>query len=102
MKKFKIVYSKEAVSDLQKLSDVIMYKYKAPLTAVRYLDGLQKEIKRLSHTADPLPYSSRPALRKYGQNTKRINYKQMAIIFAIYGSIVYIHRIIPANAIAGL
>ena len=32
----------------------------------------------------------------------RINYKKMAIIFAIYGPIVYIHRIIPANAISGL
>lgn len=102
MKKFKVVYSKDAVSDLQKLSDVIMYKYKAPLTAVRYLNGLQKEIKRLSVLADSLPYYTRPYLQKYGRNTKRINYKQIAIIFAIYGSIVYIHRIIPANAIAGL
>ncbi|HLN73079.1 MAG TPA: hypothetical protein VK205_07270 [Prolixibacteraceae bacterium] len=102
MKKFKIVYSREAVNDLQNLSDVIMYKYKAPLTAVRYLDGLQKEIKRLTLIADPLPYYTRPALRKYGQNTKRINYKQMAILFAIYGPIIYIHRIIPANAIGDL
>jgi hypothetical protein len=47
-----------------------MYKYKAPLTAVRYLDGLQKEIKRLSGLADALPYNTRPPLLKYGQNTK--------------------------------
>jgi len=33
-----------------------MYKYKAPLTAVRYLNGLQKVIKRLSVLADTLPY----------------------------------------------
>jgi hypothetical protein len=72
------------------------------LTAVRYLDGLQKEIKRLTHIAEPLPYASRPALRKYGKNTKRINYKNMAIIFAIYDPFVYIHRIIPANTIAKL
>ena len=88
MKKFKVVYSKDAMSDLQKLSDVIMYKYKAPLTAVRYLDGLQKEIKRLSVLADSLPYYTRPHLQKYGRNTKRINHKKIAIIFAIYGSIV--------------
>jgi aminopeptidase-like protein len=100
MKKLEVVYSKEAVSDLQKLSDVIMYKYKAPLTAVSYLNELQKEIKRLSVLADSLPYYTRPQLQKYGQNTKRINYKQMAIIFAVFGPIVYIHRIIPANTIA--
>ena len=101
MKKFEIVYSKDADNDLQKLSDVIMYKYKAPLNAVRYLSGLQKEIKRLSVIADVLPYYNPRQIRRYGQNTKRINYKEMAIIFAIYGSIVYIHCIIPANSIAG-
>jgi len=99
MKKFDIVYSKEAYNDLQKLSDTIMYKYKAPLTAIRYLNGLQKEVKRLSTIADP--YYTRSQIQKYGQNTKRINYKEMAIIFAIYGPIVYIHCLIPANAIAG-
>lgn len=102
MKKFEVVYSKDAVSDLQILSDVIMYKYKAPLTAVGCLNGLQKVIKRLSVLADALLYATRSFLQKYGQNTKRINYKQMAIIFGIYGPIVYIHRIIPANAIADL
>jgi hypothetical protein len=100
MKKFDVVYSKDADNDLQKLSDVIMYKYKAPLTSLRYLNGLQKKINRLTVIADALPYYTHPQIRKYGQNTKRINYKEMAIIFAIYGPIVYIHCIIPANAIA--
>ena len=99
MRKFLILYSKDADNDLQDLSEVIMYKYNAPLTAVRYLNGLQKEINRLSVLADSIPYYSRPRLLKYGQNTKRINFKEMAIIFAIYGHIVYIHRIIPANVI---
>lgn len=48
MSKFYIVYYKDADKDLQNLSDVIMYKYKAPLTAVRYLNGLQKEIKTIN------------------------------------------------------
>jgi len=60
------------------------------------------EIKRLSVIADALPYYTAPEIQKYGLNTKRINYKEMAIIFAIYGPIVYIHCIIPANAIARL
>ena len=97
MRKFGIVYSKDADNDLQNLSDVIMYKYKSPFTAVRYLNGLQKEIKRLSVLANALPYYTQPQLLKYGRNTRRINYKEMAVIFAIYGSIVYIHRIMPAN-----
>jgi len=99
MIKFHIVYSKDAETDLQNLSDVIMYKYKAPITAVRYLNGLQKEINRLTNLADSLPYNKLPQLLKYGRNTKRINYKEMVIIFGIYGSIAYIHRILPANTI---
>ena len=101
MRKFGIVYSRDAENDLHNLSDVIMYKYESPLTAVRYLNGLQKAIKRLSVSADALPYYTRPQLLKYGRNTKRINYKEVSIIFAIYGSIVYIHRIIPANTLEG-
>ncbi len=52
--------------------------------------------------ADSLPYYTPIQLQRFGQNTKRINYKEMAIIFAIYGPIVYIHCIIPANAIVEL
>jgi len=80
----------------------LMYRYKAPLTAVRYLNGLQKEIERLSVLADTLPYYSRPQLQKYGQNTKRINYKKMAIIFAIYGPIVmgFLNQNIIATIVA--
>jgi hypothetical protein len=101
MRRLGIAYSKDAYTDLQNLSDVIMNKYKSPLTAVRYLNGLQEEIKRLSVSADALPYNNRPQLLPYGRNTKRINYKEMAIIFGIFGSIVYIHRVIPAKNLAG-
>lgn len=44
MRKFVIQYSPDADYDLDNLSDVIIYKYKAPLTAVRYLAGLRVEI----------------------------------------------------------
>ena len=71
MKKFNILYSKDADSDLLKLSEVIMYKYNAPLTAVRYLNELQEKIKRLSVIADTLPYYSRPQLQKYGKEKKQ-------------------------------
>lgn len=102
MKKFQLVYSKQANIDLQKLSDVIMFKYEAPLTAVRYLNGLQKEIKRLEIIAGALPFYTRPSILHLGANTKRINYKEMAVIFAIYQSTVFIHRIIPSSSITDL
>jgi hypothetical protein len=99
MKKFVIFNSKDATDDLENLSNVIMYKYKAPLTAVRYLNGLQNEIKKLEILADSLPFYTRPQLRQYGFNTKRIIYKEITVIFSIYGTVVYIHRVIPSNTI---
>ena len=72
MKKFNVVYSNEADINLQELSNVIMNKYKAPLTAVRYLNGLQKKIKRLSVIADSLPYYTPSQFHRFGQKTKRI------------------------------
>ena len=102
MKRFSIVYSNRAYVDLENLSDVIMNKFKAPITSKRYIFGLRAEIKKLSFTAAALPYYTSPQILKYGQNTKRINYKEMAILFATYGNVVYIHRIIPANSIVEL
>jgi len=99
MKRFSVIYSNRAYVDLENLSDVIMYKYKAPITSKRSVFGLRAEIKRLSVIADTQAYYTSPQLLQYGSNTKRINYKEMAIIFAIYGLIVYIHRIIPANSL---
>lgn len=102
MKRFSIIYSNRAYVDLEKLSDVIQTNYNAPITSKRYIFGLRAEIKKLSIIAAALPYSTNPHLLKYGQNTKRLNYKEIAIIFAIYLPIVYIHRIIPANSVLDL
>ncbi len=99
MKKFEIFNSEEANDDLENISNVIMFKYKAPLTAVRYLNGLQNEIKKLEILADSLPFYTSPQFRQYGYNTKRIIYKEITVIFAIYGSVVYIHRVIPSSTV---
>jgi len=56
MKRFNVIYSNRANLDLENLADVIMSKYKAPITSKRYIFGLRDEIKRLSVIADTLPY----------------------------------------------
>lgn len=102
MREFIIQYSPEADYDLDNLSDVIMYKYKAPLTAVRYLVELRAEISQLSQNAEAMPFSNREFLAEFGTNTKRLNYKEMAVIFGIFNNTVYIHRIVPANSVTSL
>jgi len=94
MIKYHIELSDEALEDIENLENVIIYKFKAPLTAVKYLTELRDEIKLLSHTADALPFYSQPNLiEKCGLYTKRINYKEVAVIFAIFDTTVYIHCI---------
>jgi len=47
MKQFEIVFSKQANTDIQNLSNTILYQYHAPLTAFKYVQGLLDEIKKL-------------------------------------------------------
>ncbi|HRZ97900.1 MAG TPA: hypothetical protein P5084_10095 [Paludibacter sp.] len=102
MNRFYIEYSAQALIDIDTLFKVISYNYKAPETAFRYINGLIRIINSLRNSADIYAVYTRKSLEKYGHNLKRINYKRMAIIFAVYNDMVYIHRIIPANTIVDL
>lgn len=102
MDSFDIVYTLEAKSDIDNLTDVILFEYKAPLTAIRYIQGLVDEIKKLSNSADSYKIQEQIFLQQYRPNPRRINYKQMAIIYNLIDEVVYIRRVIPANNIKDL
>ncbi|MDO9152369.1 MAG: type II toxin-antitoxin system RelE/ParE family toxin [Paludibacter sp.] len=102
MKNYNLVFTVSADDDINNLFNVITFQYKAPLTAQRYVQGLINEIKTLKYSADSYPIQTRKSITQYGQNVRRINYKRIAVIYTVYQTTVYIHRIIPANAIAGL
>jgi hypothetical protein len=59
--------------DIEDLSEVISFQYKAPITSKKYVKGLLKEIKKLESMAESLPFQSRKSLTQYGQNVRRIN-----------------------------
>ncbi|HBG41748.1 MAG TPA: hypothetical protein DDZ96_01815 [Porphyromonadaceae bacterium] len=100
MNKFRIVYSRQADRDMDDLTDAILYKYKAPLTAFRYIQGLKDSIEQLHRNAEVFPFFNNEILIvRFGANIRRINYKKMAIIYTVHDKIVYIHRILPANLI---
>lgn len=88
MNSFDIVYSLEAVADIDTLTNVILFQYKAPLTAKSYIQGLADEIKSLSQSADSYKIESCKSLQQYGSNPRRINYKQMAIIYNLVNDVV--------------
>ena len=102
MIKYAVVISEQARYDLNNLSEIIIYQYKAPVTAEKYLQGIYAEIAKLSHSAESYPVQTRKSLQQYGPYPRLINYKRMAIIYNAIGSTVIIRRIIPANTISGL
>jgi hypothetical protein len=99
---FNIEYTEEASNDIDNLFDVITYKYKAPLTAFKHVQGIASTIKKLEHSASIYKIQTRASLQQYTYNPRRVNYKAMAIIYNIINETVYIRRVIPSNTISGL
>lgn len=88
-----------ALSDLFELDYTIRREYQAPLTAARYITGLEKQIKGLSRVAD-LRVVQEKLSKEYGKEIRRENYKEMAILFSIEDDEkVYVHRIIPQKLV---
>jgi hypothetical protein len=56
MARFDIVFSEQANTDIQNLTDAIMYEFQAPHTAFKYVQSLLNEIKKLKTIADFLPF----------------------------------------------
>ena len=102
MSDYRVVFSKEAERDIDNLTDIIKYKYKAPITAFNYVQGLLNEIFTLSKFPEVYAEKSYLAFSHYADKIRRINYKRMAIIYTVQDKTVFIHRIIPASMISGL
>ena len=93
-----VKFTEKALEDLYELDYTIRYNFQAPLTAERYLTGLKQEIQELTRSAD-LSIVQRKLSQKYGIEIRRVNYKEMAILYTVEGDIVYIHRVIPQSMI---
>ena len=98
MKQCEISLTSKALSDVDKLRFAIVFKYRAPLTAKRYLKGLNDTIQSLKIGADSIQINSELS-GLHGFDIRRINYKEMAILYSIEDNIVYIHRIMPQSMI---
>lgn len=102
MKRYRIVYTSSAKQDVEQLYFIIVQQYKAPATAFNYVQGLYREIKKLSSGAESYTVQTRKSLQQFNPAPRRLNYKRMTVIYNVIDDTVYIRRIIPANTIAGL
>ena len=102
MKRYSIIFSKEANKDVQELFLYIISVYKTYRTAEKYVDGIENTILSLRYFAESYLIQTHKSLLRYGNNVRRVYYKIIAIIYTVHGNIVYIHRIIPASMITTL
>jgi plasmid stabilization system protein ParE len=100
MNLFDIAYSEQAVSDIAALVKVITVQYKSPVTATQYTQGIIDTIASLRYHAEAYRIQTGKSFQQYGPFPRRVNYKQMKVIYNVLDNTVYIRRVIPANTIA--
>ena len=98
MRKYDVMLTEEAKQDRKSLARFIKEEVHAPLTAKRYMLGLEEEIKKLESSAGSLAVDEELS-RQIGMEVKRTNYKNMAIIYSVEGEKVYVHHIIPQKMV---
>ena len=98
MKRFEIFLSGKAQSDVDKLRFAIVFKFRAPLTAKRYLNGLNKKMRSLEIGADAIQVDEELS-KQSGFDIRRTYYKEMTILYTIEDVNVYIVRIMPQSLI---
>ena len=101
---YDIFISEQANNDFDDLEFVIKHEYHSPLTAFRYLQGLKNKINELKIFAEIYAIETNEFYLQFGFRVRRINYKNMAIIYTThenieYKSFVCIRRVMTASLI---
>ena len=99
MRKYIIRISDLAETDIDSIIDYIEDEYYAPQTAEKFYNSLIKSIERLEYCAESIRFSTKDDILKYGEDIRRINYKEWAIFYSVFEDIVKIERIIHGSLI---
>ena len=83
MKRYEVIISENAQQDLRDLSNTIMFEYKSPITAIKYLRGIYDVLRWLSSNAESIKIQSSKSFTKFGFNTRRINYKKWLLFIVL-------------------
>ncbi len=99
MRKYEVKLTEEAKQDRKSLASFIKEEVHAPLTAKRYMLGLEEEIKKLENSAGSLAVDENLS-RRFGIEVRRTNYKNVTVIYSVEGQTAYVHHIIPQKMVA--
>ena len=93
-----IEYLEQAKEDIENLNDYIENQCHAPLTALRYIDGLRGRIQWLRNNAELFPIVPELSFMM-GYPIRRLNYEKMTVLYSVDEDVVNIHRIMPQSMI---
>ena len=98
MKQYQIKYTAQSSEDMGTMFKFISKECSAPLTALRYMEGIKKEIDRLENSAEAIA-EDKELSDQMGFKVRRTHYKKVAIIYSVEENTVYVHRIMPQSMI---
>ncbi|MCQ2339269.1 MAG: type II toxin-antitoxin system RelE/ParE family toxin [Paludibacteraceae bacterium] len=99
MARFRILVTNTAERDIVSIVQYIREELHSPLTAKRYYEGLMEHLQWLEEHASVLPIQPDAPLYNDGLPIRRLNYKNVAIIYTISGRDVYVYHIIAQKLI---
>lgn len=99
MKKYSVYVSETAQADIERLTDYIAFELQAPLTALRYANGIIAELQRLKKHAESVSVSTYKIALSFGINARHVNFKSHTIIYTVKGTVVVVERIIASSLI---
>ena len=94
MHEYEIIITPDAEADLEELGDYIAFELHEPATALRYVQGIRKEIDSLSKNAKHYIFVPDEPWRSRGQ--RRMNAKNFAVLYILIEeeNAVYVQNVI--------
>ena len=102
MRTYKVVYSKLAINDIDKVVDYIA-SICCKESGLRYKNRIQNQLDSLANCADALPKSKKKLIKAIHPEEKTLSImnRRWTVAFHIEGKYVLVDRIIPSKMIKG-
>ena len=81
--KYIIEFDEQAINDIEHIGDYIELNLYATQAARSLFNGIIGEIDKLEYSAHSFAISTSETIMQYGNNARRINYHNYAIIYTI-------------------
>ena len=99
MNEYDIVYSEQAMNDVDNLFKFIKIECHSPITDKKYIDGILKTISIILKQPTSFPLFDSKLTQLHGFDVRKINYKKVTIIYSVYRQLIYKHRIMASSLI---